>query len=99
MNGQILLESNFGQLLKRLAEEASEASDNAQIVEIGTWRGGGSTWCLRQGLKRGRLTSFEMNSQFFAEAQELYRGDEMVKLVYGSIIRPEEFAEYRHPMG
>lgn len=44
--GQILPESDFGQWLTRISRDCDK------IVEIGTWRGMGSTLCIANGLVR-----------------------------------------------
>lgn len=83
--GQILPESNFGQVLTRLAVHSQT------IVEIGCWRGGGSTKCLASGLVRPeqRMWSVEASPEMIAEARAL-NPDERITFLCGTILTPEE---------
>ena len=48
LKGQVTLQTTFGQELHRLAQQ----EDVHLVLEIGTWFGGGSSWCIAQGLRR-----------------------------------------------
>ena len=48
LKGQVTLQTTFGQELYRL----SQKEDVHLVLEIGTWFGGGSSWCIAQGLRR-----------------------------------------------
>jgi hypothetical protein len=47
LQGQVTLSTTFGAALNRIAKQA----DVHLALEVGTWYGGGSTWCLAQGLR------------------------------------------------
>ena len=48
LKGQVTLQTTFGQELHSLAQQ----EDVHLVLEIGTWFGGGSSWCIAQGLRR-----------------------------------------------
>lgn len=70
MPGQVNLDSELGRTLHTLARE----SDVLVCVEIGTWNGEGSTFCLAQGLHEssGRLISIELDSVLYERAVLFY---------------------------
>lgn len=47
--GQILPDSPFGRVLTDLA------SQSENILEVGTWKGGGSTRCIAEGMRKGSV--------------------------------------------
>jgi hypothetical protein len=47
LKGQVTLQTTFGKELNRLAQLQSVHL----VLEIGTWFGGGSSWCIAQGLR------------------------------------------------
>ena len=47
LRGQVTLQTMFGQELYRLVQQPSVHL----VLEIGTWYGGGSSWCIAQGLR------------------------------------------------
>ena len=47
LKGQVTLQTTFGRELNRLAQLPSVHL----VLEIGTWYGGGSSWCIAQGLR------------------------------------------------
>lgn len=47
LKGQVTLQTTFGQELNRLAQLPAVHL----ALEIGTWYGGGSSWCIAQGLR------------------------------------------------
>lgn len=63
--GQIVPGSKFGDKLTELAREAKV------IVEIGTWKGGGSTLCLADGI-RGRHDAFLFTLEASRDMYESY---------------------------
>lgn len=83
--GQILPGSRFGDILTVLAREA------ATIVEIGTWRGQGSTRCLANGLVRPeqRMWSLDTSLDMIHQARQGY-SDPRITFIHGRVIRPEE---------
>lgn len=49
------------------------------VLEVGTWKGGGSTWQIATALKElkhGHLHTCEINSDFYIEAKKIYDNDE-----------------------
>jgi len=48
LRGQVTLHTSFGVELHRLAQLPTVHL----VLELGTWYGGGSSWCLAQGLRR-----------------------------------------------
>lgn len=83
--GQILPEINFGQVLTKLASLSNT------IVEIGCWRGGGSTKCLAAGLVKPeqRMWSVDVSPEMVASAKEL-NPDERITFLCGTVLTPEE---------
>lgn len=75
--GQILPGSLFGEVLTRLARAASI------LVEIGTWRGEGSTRCLVNGMTKPRqfLWTIEQDGARATEARQLYRTNSKVRVI------------------
>ena len=47
LRGQVTLQTSFGQELHRIAM----LPEVHLVLEIGTWYGGGSSWCIAQGLR------------------------------------------------
>lgn len=74
--GQILPASLFGRLLTELSGWANT------IVEIGTWRGGGSTACIVAGLNRPeqRFYAVESCPNMIAEAKAMHSDSRIVWL-------------------
>ena len=85
-NGQITHESLIGQWIYLL----SQLDEVTQIVEIGAWRGGGSTKLIAQGMSRrstpNQALCLEADSKMFEEAQMRHRGSKGVKLLWGSLV-------------
>lgn len=67
--GQILPDSEFGELLTELAKKCE------RIVEIGTWHGQGSTLCLFRGLVRMTqlMWTIEQDETVWREAKGYYK--------------------------
>jgi len=89
-SGQITKETLIGQWLHVLAQLASVRS----IVEIGTWRGGGSTAILSDALSR-RITAaqawcFEAHENMAAEAARRHAANPQLAVVWGSIVTFED---------
>lgn len=97
--GQILPGSKFGDKLTELAREAKV------IVEIGTWKGGGSTFCLWKGLQSESqwMITMDAERERVLEARRRYYDPELPNLftpnlwlVWGTIVLPIEFPPYYH---
>jgi predicted O-methyltransferase YrrM len=67
--GQILPDSEFGDLLTSLATQSQT------ILEIGTWHGKGSTLCLARGLKRPdqHMWTVDRDKAVWEEARGYYK--------------------------
>lgn len=92
--GQIRLGSPFGSWLYQFCKEEPSVQT---VVEIGTWRGMGSTECLIRGLMDSykpfvSFTSLESNPEMHATAVSLWQGKlpNWAKLVHGRILEIDE---------
>lgn len=90
--GQILPDSLFGQLLTRLAEKSET------IVEIGTWRGMGSTKCLANGLVREsqRFITIDSGLDKIQEASKRY-SDSRITFLHGTCCYSSAMLPPTHP--
>jgi predicted O-methyltransferase YrrM len=82
MAGQMGLGGRIGQTLFTLASRP----EVQQVLEVGTWNGEGSTWCLVNALHpaRGRLVSVEADQTLYEQARGFYDGKGLpVELVGG----------------
>ena len=90
--GQVHLNTPFGNMLFAVASNPSISS----VVEVGTWKGFGTTRCIMEALNRRFLEhgsqnlhfySFESNLEFFKEAASLWRpgGYPFLHLCYGKL--------------
>ena len=87
--GQIRPDSSLGRWLQLLASDP----DVKHIVEIGAWRGGGSTEILRRQIEhdqRTRLQSLEASKAMFDEAQRRHRDAPQVEVIWGSVCSIED---------
>lgn len=53
------------------------------VLEVGTWKGGGSTWQITTALEKngfGLLHTCETEKEFFDEANDIYKGNRFIKL-------------------
>jgi hypothetical protein len=85
-----VIDSGIGRFLYQLARQ----DDVTSVLEIGTWNGRGSTYCLARGLGEttGTLITVESNLEMYRRAVAFYRDRGLpVKLIHGSSIAPEEF--------
>lgn len=83
--GQILPSTRFGQYLTSLARRSTN------IVEIGTWRGEGSTRCLFNGLRQPkerqqRIWTVEADLGKHNEAKARYEGDPRIVFLHGKAL-------------
>lgn len=82
MAGQINRGWNLGDTLHRLASEP----DVRKVLEVGTWRGDGSTFVLAGALAEtgGTLWSVELKQENYEHACRFYEGKQLpVELVHG----------------
>lgn len=90
--GQVRPGTEFGEALTCLARQSEI------IVEIGTWRGLGSTLCLAQGLERDsqRFYTVEFGLELWEEAKKHY-DDPRINFIYGTLVMPGEWPEFSYP--
>jgi len=100
VNGQIKRDQPFGELIY----EYSRNTNIKNIVEIGTWKGMGSTKCIIDGLvERNDDYSFisvelfpEMHQKALENLKSLIYGNDKINLLNGSIIDYEESFWFNH---
>lgn len=91
-NGQVDIKSEFGQLLTGYAE----LPEIHIILEVGTWKGNGTTACIVEGLRRklerksdlfAHFFSIETNLKFLMEANRLWMPKALpfLQLLYGRL--------------
>lgn len=96
INGQILAESSFATYIDKIFTNHTLSN----IVEIGTWRGLGSTKVIIDNIIKHNYTnckfiSLETNKEFFDIAKSnLAPYKNYVELIYGSIITPIDIDNY-----
>jgi hypothetical protein len=96
INGQILSNSSFGQNILEIITNYSPAT----IVEIGTWKGMGSTKCIIDGIIKNNLDktnfiSIESSQLFYNEAiDNLKEYNNYVTLIHGKIIEIDEIINF-----
>lgn len=90
--GQITPHSHYGRRLTDLARQANV------IVETGTWRGLGSTYCLYLGMERPeqRLYTVELMKVQHEEAKSYY-DDARIKFINGTLVLPDEVPPFDYP--
>ncbi len=69
LRGQVTMQTTFGRELNRIAK----LPEVHLVLEIGTWFGGGSSWCIAQGLREsikdaGRPDRWLITMELFDEA-------------------------------
>lgn len=77
MNGQLMPQERT-----MLYEAVIEAKPSV-VLEVGTWKGGGSTWQIVEALKKnakGILYTCETEGEFFNEAKALYYENPFIKM-------------------
>jgi hypothetical protein len=93
MAGQMGLGGRIGQTLFALAARP----EVQQVLEVGTWNGEGSTWCLVNALHpaRGRLVSVEADPALYEQARGFYDGTGLpLELVGGFTVDPDDIGPY-----
>lgn len=92
LHSQLLADSHMGMALAALARKSET------IVEIGTYNGAGSTYCLALGLERPsqRLVSVEMDEVTSKWARTLY-DDPRIEFVHGTLVLPNEVPPFSFP--
>lgn len=84
MTGQIKLTSKAGKVIFNLSCQ----NDVNTIVEIGTWHGGGSTFCVLEAIKNTNkhFTTIECNETMYNSAQKFNPNNKNVKFLLGRIV-------------
>jgi hypothetical protein len=95
INGQILPNTHFCENIHLVISKYKPKN----ILEIGTWRGLGSTKCIIDAIIANYLDcnfiSLESNDQFYAEAKHNLKNYlNYVNLLYGRIIEPTDILAY-----
>ena len=83
MIGQINLNDEAGLYIKNICER----NDVETIVEIGTWNGRGSTFCVYESIKntKKRLISLETWKEMYDIAFDFYKDKKEVSIINGYI--------------
>ena len=71
-------DGQMSELEKRVLYATVLIARPSSAIEIGTWKGGGSTRIISSALienGHGNLRTFEINSDFYAQAVALYHGE------------------------
>jgi hypothetical protein len=94
-NGQIQLESEFGKTIREYILHYTPKN----IVEIGTWKGLGSTFNVIKALQESNYTSnfisLETNPEFYKIAKSNLKDYlQYVTLILGRIIEPKEIEDF-----
>jgi hypothetical protein len=93
--GQILPQYEFGLWIDRIITDYSPKN----IVEIGTWKGLGSTKCIIDSIIKNNLQtnfmSFECNKEFYLESvKNLENYKDYVNLIYGRLVEFDEVIRF-----
>ena len=92
VQGQITTDTLRGKAIKSTIQQ----NDCNKIVEIGTWKGMGTTLCILQSMKDGcDFTTLESNLTMHETAKNnLKEYKDKVKMIYGSISEINEINEF-----
>ena len=89
-DGQIKFDSPMGKIIAEYANDTRFT----RFLEIGTWNGGGSTYCFAKGFENRKETfqfvSLEINEILFEKAKEKYQNIPYVNLYKARILKDEE---------
>lgn len=95
MAGQINQGWPLGDMLYELASEPQVQ----RVLEIGTWRGDGSTYVLAKALAEtgGQLWTLELKEENWLAARDFYADKELpVDLIHGLSINPNWYPPFEH---
>lgn len=93
IQGQLLDTTERGQILKKIISHYKPKN----IVEIGTWKGLGSTKCIVDSINYDEVNfiSIESNYDFYVIAQSnLSNYRDKVNLIYGKIVEKEDLLDF-----
>ena len=89
-DGQIKYDSDMG----RMIDKYSQDTRFSRYLEIGTWNGGGSTYCFAKGFESRvepfQYASLEINEQMYNEAKSKYSSVSYVNIFRARIMKDEE---------
>jgi hypothetical protein len=90
-DGQIKYNSNMGKIIAHYSQDTRFS----RYLELGTWNGGGSTYCFAKGFESRhepfQFVSLEINEELHNEAKSKYVKLPHMNLFKGRIIKDEEF--------
>ena len=90
-DGQIKYDSAMGKIIGQYSQDTRFS----RYLEIGTWNGGGSTYCFAKGfesrLEPFQFVSLEINEEMYNEAKSKYVNLPHMNLCKARIIKDEEF--------
>lgn len=93
--GQIQLSQTFGQWISKYAADPRFT----RYLEIGTWNGRGSTYCLHDGFRKRSdapvLQSYEIHKERCAEAATLWASVPSIRVLYGRVLPNAQCPTYR----
>ena len=92
-DGQIKYDDTMGKVISQYAQDTRFTN----YLEIGTWNGGGSTYCFAKGFEN-RKTPFyfktlEINKERYNEAKEKYKDVSYVEIYNGSILKYDDLPD------
>jgi hypothetical protein len=92
IQGQILSESERCKLISKILQNYN----CKKVVEIGTWKGLGSTLCILNSMSQdSEFITLESNKTFYDIAkQNLISYQEKLKMIYGRIVSIEEVNQF-----
>lgn len=91
-DGQIKYNSSMGKVIADYAKDIRFKN----YLEIGTWNGGGSTYCFAKGFENRdsssfRFVSLEINKELYTIAKEKYNNIHYVRIENASVLKYEDF--------
>jgi hypothetical protein len=95
-DGQVRLAHPFGQWISKYA------ADNrfTRYLEIGTWNGRGSTYCVHDGFAKRTdtpvLQSYEIQEPRFQEASATWKHVPTLQILHGRILKDNECPLFEH---
>jgi len=93
-DGQIKYNDSMGQVIAEYAKDTRFKN----YLEIGTWNGGGSTYCFAKGFEHRDPSSFyfvslEINKELYAIAKEKYKNVKYIYIENASILKWEDVSK------
>jgi hypothetical protein len=93
--GQIKLAQPFGQWISKIAADIRFQ----RYLEIGTWNGRGSTYCLYDGFVRRfdtpTLQSYEIHPERVVDARGVWKDIPSVRVIHGRVLQDHQCPIYR----